>query len=129
MLALKKNKGNKSERKQRNGSAQDDSQLLMSGSLLHLGETGNSVNGNKLAMTSVEDEEEEVKGGEAPIKRVTKLAQKMHRVKESSVKRISREDIRLVYTMEKVLGSGNFGTARLAHKTGIPAIKFAIKSI
>ena len=37
---------------------------------------------------------------------------------ESIVKRISREDIRLVYTMERVLGSGNFGTARLAHKTG-----------
>ena len=36
----------------------------------------------------------------------------------SIVKRISREDIRLVYTMERVLGSGNFGTARLAHKTG-----------
>ena len=45
------------------------------------------------------------------------------------MKRISREDIRLVYTMEKVLGSGNFGTARLAHKTGNPDKKFAVKSI
>ena len=48
---------------------------------------------------------------------------------ESIVKRISREDIRLVYTMERVLGSGNFGTARLAHKTGNEKMKFAIKSI
>ena len=47
----------------------------------------------------------------------------------SFVKRISREDIRLVYTMERVLGSGNFGTARLAHKTGNTKKKFAIKSI
>ena len=48
---------------------------------------------------------------------------------ESIVKRISREDIRLVYTIEKVLGSGNFGTARLAHKTGNQLKKYAIKSI
>ena len=48
---------------------------------------------------------------------------------ESIVKRISREDIRLVYTMERVLGSGNFGTARLAHKTGNESKKFAVKSI
>ena len=49
----------------------------------------------------------------------------------SIVKRISREDVRLVYTMERVLGSGNFGTVRLAHKTGIAdtSKKFAIKSI
>ena len=52
-----------------------------------------------------------------------------HNTTESIVKRISREDIRLVYTMEQVLGSGNFGTARLAHKTGTPQKKFAIKSI
>ena len=31
--------------------------------------------------------------------------------------------------MEKVLGSGNFGTARLAHKTGNPEKKYAVKSI
>jgi len=45
------------------------------------------------------------------------------------VKRIAREDIRLVYTIERVLGSGNFGVARLAHKTGFPTKKYAIKSI
>ena len=50
-------------------------------------------------------------------------------MQESIVKRISREDIRLVYTMERVLGSGNFGTARLAHKTGNEQKKYAIKSI
>ena len=50
-------------------------------------------------------------------------------MQESIVKRISREDIRLVYTMERILGSGNFGTARLAHKTGNEQKKYAIKSI
>lgn len=51
-------------------------------------------------------------------------------LKETSiVKRISREDIRLVYTMEHVIGSGNFGTARLAYKTGSKEKKFAVKSI
>ena len=45
------------------------------------------------------------------------------------VKRISKEDIRLLYTFEKVLGQGNFGTARLAHKIGKPEKKFAIKSL
>ena len=36
-----------------------------------------------------------------------------------------------MYTMERVLGSGNFGTVRLAHKTGIADTSkmFAIKSI
>ena len=36
----------------------------------------------------------------------------------SLVKQISREDIRLVYTFEKKLGVGSFGTARLAYKNG-----------
>ena len=45
------------------------------------------------------------------------------------VKRISKEDIRMLYTFEKVLGQGNFGTARLAHKIGKPQKKFAIKSL
>ena len=45
------------------------------------------------------------------------------------VKRISKEDIRMLYTFEKVLGQGNFGTARLAHKIGKPEKKFAIKSL
>ena len=43
--------------------------------------------------------------------------------------RLSKEDIRLVYRFEKVLGTGNFGTARLASKLANPAVKFAIKSI
>ena len=49
--------------------------------------------------------------------------------KNSVVKRISREDIRLIYTMEKVLGCGTFGTVRLAHKANNPDKKFAIKSL
>ena len=35
----------------------------------------------------------------------------------------------MVYTIVGVLGAGNFGTARLAHKTGNAEKKFAIKSI
>ena len=49
---------------------------------------------------------------------------------------ISREDIRLVYTFvtgvdgyTKKLGSGSFGTVRVAHKTVNPSAKFAVKSI
>jgi len=33
---------------------------------------------------------------------------------------ISREDIRLVYTFTKSLGSGSYGTVRIAHKTVSP---------
>ena len=47
----------------------------------------------------------------------------------SVVKRISREDIRLIYNIERVLGTGNFGTVRLAYKTGNPNKKFAVKSL
>ena len=51
---------------------------------------------------------------------------------------IHREDFRLTYVMvcenewskqPKVLGSGTFGTVRLAYKAGKPEKKFAIKSI
>ena len=35
----------------------------------------------------------------------------------------------MLYTFEKVLGQGNFGTARLAHKIGKLDKKFAIKSL
>ena len=51
---------------------------------------------------------------------------------------IHREDFRLIYKMEvdsglsnkpKLLGSGTFGTVRLAYKTNNPEKKFAIKSI
>ena len=51
------------------------------------------------------------------------------RARQSIVQKISREDIRFVYTMEGILGSGNFGTARLAHKTGNNHKRYAIKSI
>lgn len=43
--------------------------------------------------------------------------------------RLSKEDIRLVYRFEKILGTGNFGTARIASKIINPNVKFAIKSI
>jgi len=42
---------------------------------------------------------------------------------------ISREDIRLVYTFTKRLGSGSFGVVRVAFKTINPGKNFAIKSI
>ena len=42
---------------------------------------------------------------------------------------IMREDIRLVYTFEKRLGSGAFGTVRMAYKQVNPGKKFAIKSM
>ena len=59
-----------------------------------------------------------------------KLARnKSYKKSISIVKRISRDDIRFVYSMEHILGVGNFGTARLAHKTGNEEKKFAIKSI
>ena len=48
---------------------------------------------------------------------------------EKFAKRLSKEDIRLVYAFERVLGTGNFGTARVAHKIANPNAKFAIKSI
>ena len=48
---------------------------------------------------------------------------------ESILENISREDIRLVYTFTKKLGSGSFGTVRIAFKTVSPGKNFAIKSI
>jgi len=42
---------------------------------------------------------------------------------------ISREDIRLVYTFKSRLGSGSFGTVRIAYKTVNPGKAFAVKSI
>lgn len=83
-----------------------------------------------LTELSEEDEESKATHHQSPHK-MPKLAQaKSTKLsKLSIVKRISREDIRLVYTMEKILGSGNFGTARLAHKTGIADKNYAIKSI
>ena len=48
---------------------------------------------------------------------------------ESILENISREDIRLVYTFTKKLGSGSFGTVRIAFKTVSPGQNFAIKSI
>ena len=61
--------------------------------------------------------------------RLSKDSRKPSVFDNSVVKRISREDIRLIYDIERILGSGNFGTARLAHKVGNPAKKFAIKSL
>ena len=38
-------------------------------------------------------------------------------------------DIRKVYKFEKLIGGGNFGTVRLAHRLSDPNIKYAVKSI
>lgn len=42
---------------------------------------------------------------------------------------LSREDIRLTYTFVRTLGSGSFGTVRVAYKTVNPGHFFAVKSI
>ena len=67
-----------------------------------------------------EEEKDNVAALNIPKPRMPRLSKRKssYMSEMSIVKRISREDIRLVYTMERVLGSGNFGTARLAHKTG-----------
>ena len=44
-------------------------------------------------------------------------------------KNFSTTDIRTVYTFEKMIGGGHFGTVRTAHLKTDPQIKFAIKSI
>lgn len=43
--------------------------------------------------------------------------------------RFSTYDIRKVYRFEKLIGGGNFGTVRLAHRLSDPNIKYAVKSI
>jgi calcium-dependent protein kinase len=40
-----------------------------------------------------------------------------------------KEDIRLIYKLHKVIGTGNFGTVRLASPWANPSKLFAIKSI
>jgi hypothetical protein len=45
------------------------------------------------------------------------------------LRRIITEDVRMVYSIGKKLGAGNFGTVRLCHKIGQPETQFAIKSI
>ena len=45
------------------------------------------------------------------------------------VKRIVNEDIRTIYKLGKLIGSGNFGTVRLASSKSNPQKVFAIKSI
>ena len=47
----------------------------------------------------------------------------------SFLQKINKEDIRLVYTFEKLLGEGGFGSVRLASKTSMPDSQFAVKSI
>ena len=120
----------------------DTSGSMHLASSLLLGETGNTNSKTKeskrkdtaIIESTVEDEDEKDEESKVlatmtapPV--LTKLARSKSRFEDSIVKRISREDIRLVYTMERILGSGNFGTARLAHKTGNVEKKFAIKSI
>ena len=66
-------------------------------------------------------------GNELAVSTMRKLKQ-MSRG-NSMLETISREDIRLVYTFTKRLGSGSFGTVRVAYKTVNPGKNFAIKSI
>lgn len=41
----------------------------------------------------------------------------------------SNFDVRKVFKFEKLIGGGNFGTVRLAHRLSDSNIKYAIKSI
>ena len=41
----------------------------------------------------------------------------------------SNTDVRHVYEFEKLVGGGNFGTVRLAHRKLDPHVKYAVKSI
>ena len=62
-----------------------------------------------------------------PVSAKNKL--KYHNTKKNKLlKNISREDIRLVYTFDKKLGSGAFGSVRIATKDGTSK-KFSVKSI
>ena len=45
------------------------------------------------------------------------------------VKRIAKDNIKSVYKMGKLIGSGNFGSVRLAYPYANPHKTFAIKSI
>ena len=45
------------------------------------------------------------------------------------MKRIAKDNIRSVYKMGKLIGSGNFGTVRLAKPYSNPHKVYAIKSI
>jgi hypothetical protein len=45
------------------------------------------------------------------------------------IRRIVKEDIRIVYEMKKLIGTGNFGTVRLASPWSNPSKLYAIKSI
>lgn len=65
---------------------------------------------------------------EIPVSFERKLS-RMSKRKKKILKDISNEDIRLVYTFDRYLGSGSFGTVRLAHKTTNPGVHFAVKSV
>jgi len=43
--------------------------------------------------------------------------------------KFSNFDVRQVYEFKKLIGGGNFGTVRLAHRKLDPHIKYAVKSI
>ena len=66
-------------------------------------------------------------GNELAVSTMRKLRQIGR--ENSILETISREDIRLVYTFTKRLGSGSYGVVRVAYKTVNPGKNFAIKSI
>ena len=44
----------------------------------------------------------------------------LNAAEDSFLSNINKEDIRLVYTFEKRIGEGGFGSVRLASKTSMP---------
>ena len=56
---------------------------------------------------------------------------KLSRDRQELLSSISREDIRLVYTFTEKLGSGSYGSVRIAHKTvnSDENMSFSVKSI
>ena len=95
-------------------------------SVIGLGQFGGSINNMDIV--------DESDGSAFSARRSLRTSVRALKKKDSQstatiAKRISREDIRLVYKIGKLLGCGNFGTVRLATKTGFPHMQFAVKSI
>ena len=92
-----------------------------------------SSSGGRLTETKYDDNLKLEKQNTSDMKKLMPVSAKnklkYHNTKKNKLlKNISREDIRLVYTFDKKLGSGAFGSVRIATKDGTSK-KFSVKSI